>query len=523
MNHQVSKGSHAGWFGYLASQKQDSDCAIIALDIDPEPPYNFVCGTSDSDVWEVDGDPSVLVEGQSGDVCGLAAHPMLPHIYASGSADGTIYIWDAEQRLCLHSLPVHRMDEHMDEESDPAARTGDGYAKGERLKVQAIDWSANGDMLAIACCGVVAPSDDPYAENDDQGGVVQLLAVEPETWFPKNVDHIQDPSYDPRKFVEDYYVWETKDCNDSLEDVKISPDGFSVAAGCHDSVIYLYNRNPKFQGMAPLEYARARKKEKSGDTWRRAKAGLKQRAKTFRWFQEWCTSVEECVGHSSYITHIDWNLDSTVLQSNSGDYEILYWDARPLAKDAKIVNGQKRVPRISDHRIGQLGTPTRDMAWKTWTCTLGFPVMGIWQDGECGNDINACHRSPDGHFLVSSGDDGLVRLFNYPAVIKEAPNHAFKGHSAFAENVRFLCDSNRVVSVGGGDRCLIQWKTYGVTSHIPDKTRINAPTHFKGSQRQIRAAMEKSAEQTNLEQDVEENYARIRQVKKSPSLSGLWI
>ena len=29
-------------------------------------------------------------------------------------------------------------------------------------------------------------------------------------------------------------------------------------------------------------------------------------------------------GHSSYITHLDWSKDSLHLQSNSGDYELLY-------------------------------------------------------------------------------------------------------------------------------------------------------------------------------------------------------
>lgn len=29
-------------------------------------------------------------------------------------------------------------------------------------------------------------------------------------------------------------------------------------------------------------------------------------------------------GHSSFITHLDWALDSSCLVTNSGDYEILY-------------------------------------------------------------------------------------------------------------------------------------------------------------------------------------------------------
>ena len=29
-------------------------------------------------------------------------------------------------------------------------------------------------------------------------------------------------------------------------------------------------------------------------------------------------------GHSSFVTHIDWSVDGEYLQSNSGDYELLY-------------------------------------------------------------------------------------------------------------------------------------------------------------------------------------------------------
>jgi hypothetical protein len=34
----------------------------------------------------------------------------------------------------------------------------------------------------------------------------------------------------------------------------------------------------------------------------------------------------------------------------------------------------------------------RDTLWDSWTCVLGFPVMGIWQDYSDGTDINSVCR-----------------------------------------------------------------------------------------------------------------------------------
>jgi hypothetical protein len=36
--------------------------------------------------------------------------------------------------------------------------------------------------------------------------------------------------------------------------------------------------------------------------------------------------VRRLKGHTSYVTHLDWSADSSLIQSNCGAYEILYWD-----------------------------------------------------------------------------------------------------------------------------------------------------------------------------------------------------
>lgn len=50
----------------------------------------------------------------------------------------------------------------------------------------------------------------------------------------------------------------------------------------------------------------------------------------------------------------------------------------------------------------------QDTQWASWTCVLGFPVMGIWPKDSDGTDINACDRSPSCKHLATADDSGKV-------------------------------------------------------------------------------------------------------------------
>jgi len=182
--------------------------------------------------------------------------------------------------------------------------------------------------------------------------------------------------------------------------IKYSPDGKHIAVGSHDNFIYLYNVS------------------EDGKTYK--KAG-------------------KLSGHSSFVTHLDWSKDSQYLQSNSGDYEILYWDApscRQIASPASM----------------------KDVEWNTWTCVLGFPVIGIWPEGADGTDINACCRSSNQEYIVTGDDFGQVNFFNFPSTKPKAYCQHCVGHSSHVTCVRFMYGDNRVVSVGGKDCSVMQWK-----------------------------------------------------------------
>ena len=117
-------------------------------------------------------------------------------------------------------------------------------------------------------------------------------------------------------------------------------------------------------------------------------------------------AVGRCHGHSSAVLQLDWSADGKVLMSNSLDHEALMWDIR----------GRPAVDQSQ-----------RDTEWDTWTCQLGFPVMGIWSDNMDGTDINAVDRSSRGGHVVVADDNGQVRMLNFPCVIDKAPSHAFPG------------------------------------------------------------------------------------------------
>ncbi|OCT64964.1 hypothetical protein XELAEV_18041205mg [Xenopus laevis] len=190
------------------------------------------------------------------------------------------------------------------------------------------------------------------------------------------------------------------DGNEQLSVMCYSPDGNFLAIGSHDNYIYIYAVNENGR-----KYSR----------------------------------IGKCSGHSSFITHLDWSVNSQYLMSNSGDYEILYW----------IPSACKQVVSVET---------TRDLEWATHTCTLGFQVFGVWPEGSDGTDLNAICRSTDKKLLATGDDFGKVHLFSFPCSQFRASGHAYGGHSSHVTNVSFLCDDRHLISTGGKDMSIMQWR-----------------------------------------------------------------
>uniref|UniRef100_A0A3B3ZKE1 Uncharacterized protein n=1 Tax=Periophthalmus magnuspinnatus TaxID=409849 RepID=A0A3B3ZKE1_9GOBI len=131
----------------------------------------------------------------------------------------------------------------------------------------------------------------------------------------------------------------------------------------------------------------------------------------------------KCNGHSSFITHLDWSKDGKYIMSNSGDYEILY------CKYTSIL-----------HKNG-----LRIHVW-------------VWLEGSDGTDINALCRSHSERVVAVADDFCKVHLFQYPCPKPKAPSRKYEGHGSHVTNVCFTYNDSHLLSMGGKDTCILQWK-----------------------------------------------------------------
>ena len=105
----------------------------------------------------------------------------------------------------------------------------------------------------------------------------------------------------------------------------------------------------------------------------------------------------------------------------------------------------------------------RDEHWQTWTCVLGWPTQGIWEPGLDGSDINSADRSNnqhvDGYYMLAIGDDlGKVKVYRYPCTEEGSEAVVGLGHSSHVTKVKFSRDDTHLLTAGGNDTCIFQWK-----------------------------------------------------------------
>ena len=67
----------------------------------------------------------------------------------------------------------------------------------------------------------------------------------------------------------------------------------------------------------------------------------------------------QCERHNSFVKGFDYSSDSVYIQSDSGDYEHLYFEAE-------------------DGQFFSASSQLKDVEWHNWSCNFGWPVQGMY-------------------------------------------------------------------------------------------------------------------------------------------------
>ena len=60
--------------------------------------------------------------------------------------------------------------------------------------------------------------------------------------------------------------------------------------------------------------------------------------------------------------------------------------------------------------------------------------------------------------IVTSDDYSKVKLFRYPSPVERAAYNQYNGHSSHVTTVRFMSNNKYVISTGGNDKSIFQFK-----------------------------------------------------------------
>ena len=177
-----------------------------------------------------------------------------------------------------------------------------------------------------------------------------------------------------------------------IEAMEYNSDGTKLAIGSHDNWIYVYNVTDdcKYKPVAVLK------------------------------------------GHSSYITALDWSLDSSYIRTTCGAYELLFW----------VPDTKKQDPSGASNTV--------DVDWMNHSCKFGWRVDGIYPPGTDGTHVNRVEMSPDQQLIATGDDYGLVNVYRNPCR-EEHKARAYRGHSEHVTNVKFYGEGEWLVSTGGQD------------------------------------------------------------------------
>eukprot|EP01116_Phalansterium_solitarium_P002565 TRINITY_DN1264_c2_g1_i5.p1 TRINITY_DN1264_c2_g1~~TRINITY_DN1264_c2_g1_i5.p1 ORF type:complete len:658 (+),score=335.13 TRINITY_DN1264_c2_g1_i5:2551-4524(+) len=437
---------------------------VLTVDFDPNDSTRFVTtGIKHVKFWQIAGNALLSKQGIFGQQ--FKAQTQLSVVFDkqfgyTAANEGQIYKWEANKAVAVieaHKGPIFTLD----------GANGKFVSGGKdgKVKVWGAGFAAEQTYdVGVPVRSVALHPSGKVLVGTQNGGVIEIDEKGTQTVFMQGhglgelwglATHPSKPQFVTASDDGNVYVWDNTSrkqvqsfkLSKGARSAAYSPDGALIAIGHIDGRFTVHEAASLKEVFTDKRNKEAIHEIKFSPNGKYLAVGSHDDVVDVYVVADW-KLVGTAKGNSSFITHLDWSKDSKYIQTNSGAYEHLLYEVVPEENAVRQVVDRKVTPKLHDFN-----------AWQTWTGVLGEELKGIWPAGSDGTDINSLDVLTNGTFLATGDDFGFVKILPFPAPKGAwAQAKRYPGHSAHVTNVRFSADDSTLISTGGGDRCVFQWK-----------------------------------------------------------------
>ncbi|XP_025084154.1 echinoderm microtubule-associated protein-like 2 isoform X3 [Pomacea canaliculata] len=196
---------------------------------------------------------------------------------------------------------------------------------------------------------------------------------------------------------------------DRLDCIKLSPDGKWLAAGSHDTAIYLFRLTSHDDGDVSWEM------------------------------------YSKLKGHGGRVTALDWSHEN-----KNGSF---------LLRSCSSFSGEQKMwNTLTSIEIPLNDVDLDSFTWATNTCSVDHLLTGVVRSFQgSAPHITAVDVNPSQTLVAVGNNQGSLCLYRYPCVRTGIFCHTYRCHHVVAA-VRFSPSGSSILTLGGQDSTLLQWK-----------------------------------------------------------------
>ncbi|WP_020377887.1 NACHT and WD40 repeat domain-containing protein [Candidatus Microthrix parvicella] len=389
----------------------------------------------------------------------------------SGSADGTIRVWDPDERTELGRLEGHtntvlsvgwspdgtRLVSGSNDGTiriwDPEDGTELGRLEGHTNTVWSVGWSPDGTRL-------VSGSNDGTIRIWDPNERTELGRLEGHTgtvlsvgWSPDGTRLVSGSNdgtiriWDPNERTE---LGRLEGHTRTVLSVGWSPDGTRLVSGSNDGTIRIWDPNERTE-LGRLEgHTRTVLSVGWSPDGTRLVSGSAD-GTILIWDPDERTELGRLEGHTDWVRSVGWSPDGTRLVSGSDDGTIRIWDPDERTELGRLEGHTRTVLSVGWSPDGtRLVSGSNDGTIRIWDPDERSELGRL--EGHT-NTVLSVGWSPDGTRLVSGSADGTIRVWD-PDERSELGR--LEGHTDWVRSVGWSPDGTRLVS-GSDDGTIRIW------------------------------------------------------------------